>query len=72
MADQLRTCDRTGCRWPAAASLAYRYDRRQVWLLDLAARAHPALYDLCPQHADNLVVPRGWDCSDRRTATSGG
>lgn len=65
--DLLRTCRKTGCRWPAAASLSYRYDTRQVWLVDLDGEPHPSLYDLCPPHADALTVPRGWECVDQRT-----
>lgn len=64
---QLRTCRRTGCRWPAAASLSYRYATRQVWLVDLRPAPDPALYDLCPDHADTLTVPRGWDRVDERS-----
>ena len=67
MADVLRSCSKTACRWPAAASLSYRYATRQVWLLDLAATRDPSLYDLCPHHADALVVPKGWDRVDDRT-----
>jgi hypothetical protein len=67
MADVLRSCSKTACRWPAAASLSYRYATRQVWLLDLAATRDPALYDLCPHHADTLVVPNGWERVDDRT-----
>ncbi len=63
----MRTCSKTACRWPAAASLSYRYDTKQVWLLDLAEQPDPSLYDLCPHHADNLVVMRGWDRVDLRT-----
>ena len=68
MADVLRSCTKTGCRWPAAASLSYRYASRQVWLLDLASSPDPSLYDLCPHHADHLVVPKGWERVDDRTA----
>jgi len=68
MADVLRSCSKTACRWPAAASLSYRYATRQVWLLDLASAPDPSLYDLCPHHADHLVVPRGWERVDDRTA----
>ena len=67
MADVLRSCSKTACRWPAAASLSYRYATRQVWLLDLAATRDPSLYDLCPHHADALVVPNGWERVDDRT-----
>jgi hypothetical protein len=68
MADDLmlRTCGRTGCRWPAAASLSFRYGTGQVWLLDLSDEPDPALYDLCPHHADMLTVPRGWERVDQR------
>lgn len=62
----MRTCSRTGCRWPAAVSLSFRYASRQVWLLDLHD-PDPSFYDLCPHHADVLVVPRGWDRVDQRT-----
>jgi hypothetical protein len=67
MADQMRTCRRTGCRWPAAATLAYRYATREVWLLDLVDRPDPNRWDLCPHHANNLTAPRGWDRVDQRT-----
>ena len=66
MPETLRSCAKTACRWPAAASLSYRYDTRQVWLLDLAATPDPSLYDLCPHHADALVVPKGWTRVDDR------
>lgn len=66
----MRTCHRTGCRWPAAASLSFRYGTRQVWLLDLAVESDPSLYDLCPHHADALTVPRGWEHVDERTLGS--
>jgi hypothetical protein len=71
MADNstMRSCRKTACRWPAAASLSYRYDTRQVWLLDLVAEPDPSLYDLCPPHADALVVPKGWARVDQRTYT---
>jgi hypothetical protein len=68
MTNVMRTCSRTGCRWPAAASLSFRYASRQVWLLDLSD-PDPSIYDLCPHHADVLVVPRGWDRVDQRTFT---
>ncbi|HUH06488.1 MAG TPA: DUF3499 family protein [Egibacteraceae bacterium] len=67
MADEIRTCARTGCRWPASASLSFRYASRQVWLLDLERAAHPSTYDLCPHHADSLTVPNGWARVDQRT-----
>ncbi|CAN5260410.1 hypothetical protein BH20ACT8_BH20ACT8_16370 [soil metagenome] len=66
----MRTCHRTGCRWPAVASLSFRYGTSQVWLLDLSDERDPSLYDLCPHHADALTVPRGWQRVDERTVGS--
>lgn len=70
MVDQMRTCRRTACRWPAMASLAFRYETRQVWLTDLISPPHPAVWDLCPHHADTLTVPRGWERVDERTTVA--
>ncbi len=64
---EMRTCHRTGCGWPAAASLSYRYETREAWLADLSAEPNPALWELCPHHADQLTVPLGWERLDRRT-----
>ncbi|MEE8602532.1 DUF3499 family protein [Euzebya tangerina] len=61
----MRSCIKTGCRWPAAATLSYRYGTSEVWLSDLG-EDHPATHDLCPHHADNLKVPRGWSLVDER------
>lgn len=33
---------------------------------DLASEAHPMVHDLCTDHADQLRVPRGWECRDVR------
>lgn len=68
MSSEMRSCAKTACRWPAAATLAYRYATRQVWLTDLA-EDHPATHDLCPHHADALKVPKGWELVDQRTHT---
>ncbi|WP_370327788.1 DUF3499 family protein [Euzebya sp.] len=64
MAD-MRSCIKTGCRWPAAATLSYRYATAEVWLSDLADD-HPSTHDLCPHHADSMTVPRGWALVDDR------
>lgn len=66
MADDFRTCVRAGCRWPAAASLSYRYATRQVWLGDLLEERDPNAWDLCPHHAGTMTVMRGWDLVDER------
>lgn len=62
----MRSCIRTGCRWPAAATLAYRYATAEVWLMHLSDEEHPSTHDLCPHHADSLRVPRGWTMVDGR------
>lgn len=61
-----RSCARPGCGEPAQATLAYDYAASTVWLDDLAAEAHPSLYDVCRRHADALTVPNGWELVDRR------
>lgn len=60
-----RSCSRTGCNRPAAASLSFRYETRQVWVTSLQARSGTR-YDLCAEHADTLTVPRGWHRKEER------
>lgn len=67
MDDNLRSCRRPGCGWPATASLSFRYATGQVWLQDLSPTPDPSLYDLCASHADTQTVPRGWEQVDERT-----
>ncbi len=62
-----RQCARPGCSDTAIATLAYDYSQSTVWLDHLSDEAHPMTHDLCPRHADNLSVPRGWMLRDRRT-----
>lgn len=66
MSEELRPCHHSACSGKASASLSFRYDSRQVWLLDLPAERDPARYELCEQHADRLTVPRGWERVDER------
>lgn len=61
-----RTCARPGCQRHAVATLSYSYADSVVWVDDLAAEAHPMIHDLCPEHADRLRVPRGWERRDAR------
>jgi len=60
-----RSCSRTGCNRPAAASLSFRYETRQVWVTTLQARSGTR-YDLCGEHADTLTVPKGWHRKEER------
>lgn len=66
MSDESRTCHHAACTAPASVALAFRYDSRQVWLRPLGQEAHPAVHELCLDHADRLTVPRGWDQIDER------
>lgn len=66
MADHQLTCRRTGCNRPAAASLSFRYETRQVWVVAPPAGETGTRYDLCAQHADGLTVPRGWHRVEQR------
>jgi uncharacterized protein DUF3499 len=65
---QLRTCARPLCSAPATASLTYDYASRCAWLDELDDEADPHAHDLCADHADRLVVPRGWTRDDRRSS----
>lgn len=67
MSQRERVCQRAGCQQSAAVTLSFRYDARQASLVDLSAEKDPAFYDLCGAHADQLIVPRGWERLDRRT-----
>ncbi len=66
MAEELRTCRRTGCNEPAAASLSFRYETRQVWVTSDRREGKGTRYDLCVRHADTLTVPKGWHRVDER------
>lgn len=61
-----RSCARPGCGEQATATFGYDYANQTVFLDLLADEAHPAVYDVCRRHADNLSVPRGWTLLDRR------
>ncbi|MBK5223743.1 MAG: DUF3499 family protein [Acidimicrobiia bacterium] len=61
-----RSCARPACGNPPAATLAYDYAGRSVWVDPLADESHPMTHDLCARHADTLSVPNGWALHDRR------
>lgn len=56
---------RPGCDRGAAARLTYDPVGCQVWLDDLGERIGRDT-EICMLHAQRLVVPRGWQLSDRR------
>ena len=62
-----RSCQRSTCHRPAAATLTFRYDSAEVRLDDLQREAHPQRWELCPTHAARLTVPRGWAFHDERS-----
>lgn len=49
------------CSKKAIATLTYVYAESSAVLGPLATYAEPHSYDLCSEHAERLVVPRGWD-----------
>ncbi len=64
------SCARPGCANAPAAWLAYDYEARCAWLDDQPddGTGEVGRWPLCERHADNLTVPRGWFCVDRRGA----
>jgi hypothetical protein len=61
-----RMCSRSGCTWPAVATLGFEYSEQLTWLEDLLPVAEPATYDLCSIHAARFGPPMGWTVEDRR------
>ncbi len=57
----VRRCSKTSCGRPAAATLTYVYRDSTVVVGALVAVAEPHAYDLCAEHAEGFVAPRGWD-----------
>jgi hypothetical protein len=52
---------------PAAATLRFHSTRREASLVDLDDTVPRAQGDLCAQHTDTLLLPRGWALHDERT-----
>jgi hypothetical protein len=63
-----RHCARPGCGSPAAATLRFQPTQREAWLVDLDDDAARGEGDLCARHASALVLPRGWELHDERSA----
>lgn len=60
-------CMKPSCSHPAAVVLAYSYGDRLVLLEDVPAQGlPPQTYALCPECADGLRPPRGWELRDER------
>ena len=56
-----RRCSRSACSNKAVATLTYVYADSTAVLGPLATYAEPHCYDLCSEHAERLVAPRGWE-----------
>ncbi|MBI2237530.1 MAG: DUF3499 family protein [Actinobacteria bacterium] len=62
----MRTCAKMRCESRAAATVALRYEAREVVISDLAPEPNPNLLDLCAEHAERLTPPVGWRVRDER------
>jgi len=58
---RIRRCSRSACSQAAVATLTYVYSDSTAVVGPLATYAEPHTYDLCAEHADRLVAPRGWE-----------
>jgi hypothetical protein len=56
-----RRCSRSACTNPAISTLTYVYADSTAVVGPLATYAEPHSYDLCADHAERLVAPRGWE-----------
>lgn len=68
----MRLCTKTACPREAAASCAFNYADRHVWIVPLHRDRDPSFYDLCEDHLESLRVPNGWSLEDRRSAADAG
>lgn len=69
LAAMIRSCRRTACQRPAAASLSYCYASAQVWLEDVHREPEPQRWDICREHAELLTIPLRWELMDVRSST---
>ena len=65
-----RLCARAGCSAPAVVTLRFQSTERQAWLVELDDNSARTQGDLCSRHAAALVLPRGWELHDERSAAS--
>jgi hypothetical protein len=61
-----RSCARSGCSAPAAATLSFSYAERWARLSEVAPETRPQAYELCLAHATRTRAPRGWRLIDER------
>jgi hypothetical protein len=67
-----RICARPSCRDQAEATLSYSYADRTVWIEPITREDDPMTHDLCADHAERLVLPRGWTRRDIRAVADVG
>jgi hypothetical protein len=63
----MRVCAKTRCDAPPIATVALVYISREVVVEDLTTQRDPAVIDLCREHLERMVAPRGWSVRDERT-----
>lgn len=56
-----RQCSRLKCEAPAVATMTYDTQERTVVIGPLSTVAQLGAQDLCERHAQNLVMPQGWE-----------
>jgi Protein of unknown function (DUF3499) len=64
----MRSCAKTGCRQPAAATIGIRYAARELLVADLLQQQDPNLMELCEGHTERMTPPFGWTLVDARRA----
>jgi len=62
----MRVCAKTRCDARASSTVSLVYITREVVVQELAEAADPARLDLCAEHLDRMVPPRGWIVRDER------
>jgi hypothetical protein len=70
MMPPMRSCAKRPCAEAPAATIALRYEAREVVVHDLIPVPDPNFMDLCGGHADRLTVMVGWAIRDERTTAS--
>ncbi|WP_068402867.1 DUF3499 domain-containing protein [Kribbia dieselivorans] len=56
-----RTCSRNACSAAAVATLTYVYADSTCVIGPLSTFAEPHSYDLCTEHCERSIAPRGWE-----------
>jgi hypothetical protein len=63
----MRVCAKTRCDAEPAATVALVSITREVVVEDLTTDRDPTLLDMCAEHLERMVPPRGWSVRDERT-----